>query len=60
MNNILEQVINYSTELLEISSQKFQTKETLPPEIEFRFKTIEQSDVLGITINLAEKLCLKF
>ncbi len=55
MNNILEKVINYSTELLEISSQKFYTKETLPPEIEFRFKTTEQSDVLGITINLARK-----
>ncbi len=55
MNKILEQIIGFSMELFGITDKPFHVQETLPSEFEFRFETTEQSDILGITIDLVRK-----
>ncbi len=68
MNKVIEQVTHFSAELLGVADRKFYTQEVLPPEIEFRFQTADETDMLGIIISiirtalpkaLAHKLILK-
>ena len=55
MNNILGQIIHSSTKLFGISYQQIQMQEMLPPEIEFRFHTMDEPSMLSITIDLMRK-----
>lgn len=55
MNQIVDQITNFSAELLGVTKQKFYQSELLPPEIEFRFQTSDESDMLGMIISLARK-----
>jgi len=59
MNKILEQIITFSAELFGITNQPFHIQEVLPSEIEFRFQTTEQSDLLGLTTDLVRKVLPK-
>jgi len=55
MNKIIGQIVNSSTKLFGISYRQIQMRETLPPEIEFRFKTTDDPGMLSITIDLMRK-----
>ncbi len=55
MNKILEQIIHSSVELFGISYRQIRMQETLPPEIEFRFETMNEPGALSITIDLARR-----
>ena len=55
MNKILEQIIHSSAELFGIVYREIRMQETLPPEIEFRFETMNEPGALSITIDLARR-----
>ena len=55
MNKIFEEIVNFSTELFGITNLQFRIHETLPPEIEFRFQTMDDSELLSMTLNFARK-----
>lgn len=55
MNTILEQIIHSSAELFGISYRQIQMQETLPPQIEFRFQTVDEPGVLTVTLDLMKK-----
>jgi len=55
MNSILSQIIQSASELFDVSHQQFRMQEILPPEIEFRFQTMDESDMLSITLDFAKK-----
>ncbi len=55
MNKILDDIIHSTSKLFGVSYRQFRIRETLPAEIEFRFKIIDQSDVLGMTIDLVKR-----
>jgi len=55
MNSILGQIVQSASKLFGVSHRQFQMQEALPPEIEFRFKTTDESDMLGITLDFAKK-----
>jgi GTPase SAR1 family protein len=55
MYRIFDQIVEFSAELFGITNRQFRMQETLPPEIEFRFQTADQSDMLSMTLNLAKK-----
>lgn len=55
MNKVLKGITVFSAELFGVAGQEFHIQETLPPEIEFRFETKDESDMLGMTIDLAKK-----
>jgi len=55
MNGILDQIIQSASELFGVSHRQFRMQETLPPEIEFRFQTSDESDMLSTTLDFAKK-----
>jgi GTPase Era involved in 16S rRNA processing len=55
MNRILNELADFSTDLLGIAGQEFRIQETFPSEIEYRFETNDETDMLGMTIDLAIK-----
>ncbi len=55
MNGILGQIVQSASELFGVSHRQFRMHETLPPEIEFRFQTSDESDMLSITLDFAKK-----
>ena len=55
INKIIEQLTRFSAELFGITDRQFYAQEVLPPEIEFRFQTTDESDMLSMTIDLARK-----
>jgi len=55
INKIIEQLTSFSAELFGITDRQFYAQEVLPPEIEFRFQTTDESDMLSMTIDLARK-----
>ena len=55
MNSILGQIVQFASELFGVSHRQFRMQETLPPEIEFRFQTTDESDMLSITLDFAKK-----
>jgi len=55
MNSILGQIIQSASELFGVSHRQFRMQETLPSEIEFRFQTTDESDMLSITLDFAKK-----
>jgi len=59
MNKILEQIIHSSTELFGISYRQIQMRETLPPQIEFRFQTVDEPGMLSVTLDLMKKALAK-
>ena len=55
MNRILKELTAFSTELFGITGQEFRIQEAFPSEIEYRFETKDESDMLGMTIDFARK-----
>lgn len=55
MNGILGRIVQSASELFGISQRQFRMQETLPPEIEFRFQTMDESDMLSIILDFAKK-----
>jgi len=55
MNSILGQIVQSASELFGVSHRQFRMQETLPPEIEFRFQTMDESDMLSITLDFVKK-----
>jgi len=55
INNIFERILASSSKLFGISVKQIKIQETLPAEIEFRFETKDEDDLLGMTLDTIKK-----
>jgi len=55
MNQILERMSHFSSELFGTSDRRFSAHEALPPQVEYRYQTEDPADMLSLTIDLAKK-----
>jgi len=55
MNGMTDQIVQSASGLFGVSRRQFRIQETLPPKIEFRFQTSDESDVLSMTLDFAKK-----
>jgi len=59
MNIIFEKIFVSSSELFEITQRAVRIQETLPAEIEFRWQTEDETDILSMTLDFAKKILPK-
>jgi small GTP-binding protein len=59
MNNIFEKIFTSSSELFGITKREIRIQETLPTEIEFRFQTEDEEDILSMTFDVVKKILPK-
>jgi GTPase SAR1 family protein len=55
MNQILERMSRFSSELFGTSDRRFGVREALPPQVEYRYQTEDPADMLSLTVDLAKK-----
>jgi GTPase Era involved in 16S rRNA processing len=55
MNKSFEKIVDFSATLFGIVRFQFRIQESLPQEIEFRFQTTDESNMLSMTIGLAKR-----
>lgn len=59
MNNIFEKIFSSSSVLFGITQKSVRIQETLPAEIEFRFQTEDETDMLSMTLDAIKKVLPK-
>jgi len=59
MNVIFEKIFSSSSALFGITQRAVRIQETLPAEIEFRFQTEDETDMLSITLDAVKKVMPK-
>jgi len=59
MNAIFEKIFASSSELFGITQRAVRIQETLPAEIEFRWQTEDEADMLSMTLDFAKKIMPK-
>jgi len=55
INDVFEKIFVSSSELFGVSQREVKIQETLPAEIEFRFQTEDEEDMLSLTLNAVKK-----
>jgi len=59
MNDTFEKIFSSSSELFGITQRRVKIQETLPAEIEFRFQTEDEEDMLSMTLDAIKKVLPK-